>query len=132
MWSGIGCRSRSRPRSSTTSAGRSIASRRNRPASIRPVPVLTSRLDPGAEQTHRNRAHMQGLVADLRDRLARARVGGPDRARERHVAAGKLLPRERVERLLDLGTAFLEIAPLAADGLYDGEAPGAGLITGVG
>src|SRR5947209_14967701 len=75
---------------------------------------------------------MQRLVAELRERLAKARLGGPERARERHVAAGKLLPRDRVERLLDPGTAFLELSPLAAYGLYDGDAPAAGIITGIG
>src|SRR5881296_3424321 len=75
---------------------------------------------------------MLRLVAELRDRLARARLGGPDRARERHTKSGKLLPRERVERLLDPGTAFLELSPLAAFGMYDDEAPGAGIITGIG
>ena len=79
-----------------------------------------------------NRETMQRLVAELRERLAKARLGGPDRARERHTKAGKLLPRERVERLLDPGTAFLELSPLAAFGMYDDEAPGAGMITGVG
>src|SRR5438445_4238605 len=75
---------------------------------------------------------MQRLVAELRERLAKARLGGPERARERHTKAGKLLPRERVERLLDPGTAFLELSPLAAYGMYDDEAPGAGIITGIG
>jgi 3-methylcrotonyl-CoA carboxylase beta subunit len=75
---------------------------------------------------------MRRLVAELRERLANARQGGPERARERHVKAGKLLPRERVERLLDPGSAFLELSPLAAFGMYDDEAPGAGIITGVG
>src|SRR5437773_1648487 len=75
---------------------------------------------------------MQRLVTELRERLAKARQGGPDRARERHTKAGKLLPRERVERLLDAGTAFLELSPLAAFGMYDDEAPGAGMITGIG
>ncbi|MDQ2952735.1 MAG: hypothetical protein M3R54_10790, partial [Chloroflexota bacterium] len=75
---------------------------------------------------------MTALVADLRERLAKARLGGPERSRQRHVAAGKLLPRDRVERLLDPGTAFLELSPLAATGLYDDEAPAAGMITGVG
>ena len=79
-----------------------------------------------------NRETMQRLVAELRERLAKARLGGPDRARERHTKAGKLLPRERVERLLDPGTAFLELSPLAAFGMYDDDAPGAGMITGVG
>src|ERR1700716_3646361 len=75
---------------------------------------------------------MQRLVGELRERLAMARLGGPDRARERHTKSGKLLPRERVERLLDPGTAFLELSPLAAFGMYDDEAPGAGIITGIG
>jgi len=75
---------------------------------------------------------MGGLVAELRDRLTKARLGGPDRARERHTKAGKLLARDRVERLLDPGTAFLELSPLAAFGMYDDEAPGAGIITGIG
>src|SRR5881628_2096625 len=75
---------------------------------------------------------MQRLVAELRERLATARLGGPERARERHTKAGKLLARERVERLLDPGTAFLELSPLAAFGMYDDEAPGAGMITGIG
>jgi 3-methylcrotonyl-CoA carboxylase beta subunit len=79
-----------------------------------------------------NRETMQRLVAELRERLAKARLGGPDRARERHTKAGKLMPRERVERLLDPGTAFLELSPLAAYGMYDDEAPGAGIITGIG
>src|SRR5205809_1504301 len=75
---------------------------------------------------------MRQLVAELRERLAKARLGGPERARDRHTKAGKLLARERVERLLDPGTAFLELSPLAAFGMYDDEAPGAGVITGIG
>src|ERR671934_660453 len=84
------------------------------------------------DQANANRENMTRLVAELRDHLATARRGGPERARERHTAAGKLLPRERVERLLDPGTAFLELSPLAAFGLYDDEAPAAGIITGIG
>src|SRR5690349_13694863 len=72
------------------------------------------------------------LVQRLRDKLAAAALGGPQRARDRHVARGKLLPRDRVDGLLDPGSPFLEIAALAADGMYDGEAPAAGIITGVG
>ena len=75
---------------------------------------------------------MEALVAELREKLALARLGGPARARERHVARGKLLPRDRVDALLDAGSPFLELSPLAADGLYDGDAPSAGIITGVG
>src|SRR5690554_2388317 len=72
------------------------------------------------------------LVAELRERLATAALGGPQRSRERHVARGKLLPRDRIDELLDEGSPFLEIAPLAASGLYGDEAPGAGVIAGIG
>jgi 3-methylcrotonyl-CoA carboxylase beta subunit len=72
------------------------------------------------------------LAAQLAEELARVALGGGDRARQRHVARGKLLPRERVDALLDPGSPFLELSPLAAHGLYDGEAPAAGIITGIG
>ncbi len=75
---------------------------------------------------------MTALVDELRERLATAALGGPERSRERHVARGKLLPRDRVDELLDEGSPFLELAPLAATGLYDDEVPGAGVIAGVG
>src|SRR5882672_6035583 len=94
--------------------------------------MLTTSFDVAGPTAKSNRETMGSLVADLQARLAKARLGGPERARQRHVAAGKLLPRERVERLLDPGTAFLELSPLAAFGLYDDEAPGAGMITGIG
>src|SRR5207247_3983991 len=96
------------------------------------VTVLRTTTDTRDDAARRSREAMRRLVAELRERLAKARMGGPDRARERHTKAGKLLPRERVERLLDPGTAFLELSPLAAFGMYDDEAPGAGIITGVG
>jgi 3-methylcrotonyl-CoA carboxylase beta subunit len=76
-------------------------------------------------------AHLQ-LVEQLRAKLAAAALGGPERARERHVARGKLLPRDRVDGLLDPGSPLLEIAPLAADGMYDDDCPAAGIITGIG
>ena len=72
------------------------------------------------------------LVAELRRKLAVAALGGPQRSRERHVERGKLLPRERVDGLLDPGSPLLEIAALAADGMYDDECPGAGIIVGIG
>jgi 3-methylcrotonyl-CoA carboxylase beta subunit len=72
------------------------------------------------------------LVEQLRAKLATGALGGPERARERHVSRGKLLPRDRVDGLLDPGSPFLELAPLAADGMYDDECPGAGMIAGVG
>ena len=79
-----------------------------------------------------NAAGQAALVGELRQRLAAAALGGPQKSRERHVARGKLLPRERIDELLDEGSPFLEIAPLAANGMYDGEAPGAGVIAGIG
>src|SRR3954467_15338749 len=72
------------------------------------------------------------LVEQLREKLAVAARGGSERARERHVSRGKLLPRDRVDGLLDPGSPFLELAPLAADGMYEGQAPAAGVIAGVG
>jgi 3-methylcrotonyl-CoA carboxylase beta subunit len=75
---------------------------------------------------------MRTLVDDLRAKAAQVAQGGGPTSRERHVARGKLLPRERVEQLLDPGTPFLEIGQLAAYGMYDGDAPAAGLIAGIG
>ncbi|MDX6701413.1 MAG: 3-methylcrotonyl-CoA carboxylase beta subunit [Baekduia sp.] len=72
------------------------------------------------------------LIADLQERLERVRAGGGERARQRHLERGKLLPRDRVERLCDPGTAFLELSALAAEELYDGAAPGAGMVAGIG
>jgi len=94
--------------------------------------VLSSTVRPGSEVFAANDAGHRELVADLHAQLERVRAGGGERARERHVARGKLLPRERVERLLDPGTPFLELSPMAAHGLYDGAAPGAGIISAVG
>jgi 3-methylcrotonyl-CoA carboxylase beta subunit len=74
----------------------------------------------------------RALVDDLHDRLDRVREGGPPAARARHLERGKLLPRQRVDELLDPGSPFLELSPLAAGGMYDDESPGAGIITGVG
>jgi 3-methylcrotonyl-CoA carboxylase beta subunit len=75
---------------------------------------------------------MSQLVAELRQKTALAALGGPEAARARHTSRGKLLPRERVERLIDPGSPFLELSPLAAGGMYDDEAPAAGVITGIG
>ncbi|HUR86092.1 MAG TPA: carboxyl transferase domain-containing protein [Solirubrobacteraceae bacterium] len=94
--------------------------------------VLTTSAGRRAGAFAANDAAHRELVADLREQLASARAGGGARAAERHVARGKLLPRERVERLLDRGSPFLELSALAAHGLYDGGAPGAGIVTGIG
>ncbi|MFC3962600.1 carboxyl transferase domain-containing protein [Nocardia jiangsuensis] len=79
-----------------------------------------------------NRAAHRALVDELRERLAAAARGGPEKARQRHLDRGKLLPRDRVDRLLDPGSPFLEIAALAADGMYGGDCPAAGVIAGIG
>ncbi|HEY4005774.1 MAG TPA: carboxyl transferase domain-containing protein [Pseudonocardia sp.] len=96
------------------------------------APPLTSAVDPSGAAFERNAASHQKLVAELRDRLATARLGGPERARTRHTDRGKLLPRDRVDSLVDPSSPFLELSPLAADGMYREEAPGAGIITGIG
>ncbi|MEX0873738.1 MAG: carboxyl transferase domain-containing protein [Actinomycetota bacterium] len=96
------------------------------------APVLDTTFVPSTEESKSRRAAMEALVADLRARVATAAQGGPERAREKHLSRGKMLPRERVERVLDPGTPFLELSALAAHGMYDDEAPGAGIITGIG
>ena len=94
--------------------------------------VLRSHANPGSDEFRANLEANTALVEDLNAELERVRQGGGERARERHVSRGKLLPRERVDRLLDPGAPFLECSALAAHGLYDDEAPGAGIITGIG
>ena len=96
------------------------------------MPTLTSATTSTDARFEQNDAAQRGLVAELRERLATAAAGGPERSRARHVARGKLLPRERIDELLDEGSPFLEIAPLAATGMYDDESPAAGLIAGIG
>lgn len=107
--------------------------------------ALTTHVDPASEAARSNRAAMEGLVAQLRERLDRVALGGPQASRDRHVARGKLLARDRIDTLLDPGSPFLEVAPLAAWGVYgkgaDGsadddsaghDAPSAGVVAGIG
>jgi 3-methylcrotonyl-CoA carboxylase beta subunit len=94
--------------------------------------ALHSTLDPRSESFRANAAAMRRLVAELHERHARVREGGGKRAVEKHLARNKLLPRERVRRLLDEGAPFLELSALAAGDMYGGEVPAAGLITGIG
>ena len=96
------------------------------------MPRFVSAIDQTREPFLGNRALNLALAAELRERVATAALGGPESSRQRHASRGKLLPRQRVERLLDIGSPFLEIGQLAAFGMHDGEAPGAGLIAGVG
>lgn len=93
---------------------------------------IVSKVDPRGAEFAANAQWMRGLVADLEEKVARVQQGGGEEARRRHTARGKLLPRERVERLLDPGSPFLEIGQLAAWGMYDDEAPGAGIVSGIG
>lgn len=94
--------------------------------------VLESRIDPASPEFQANREHNLRLIDDLRQRLAVVRQGGGAEAVERHRARGKLLARERIEALVDPATPFLELSPLAANGMYDDEAPSAGIVTGIG
>ncbi len=94
--------------------------------------VLDTQITPDSEPFRTNRTDMEGLVRELRARTDEVRQGGGARAIARHREQGKLTARERIERLLDPKSPFLELSPLAAFGMYDGEAPGAGMITGVG
>ncbi len=93
---------------------------------------LTSQINSRSPEFQANAQAMQSLVKDLRDQAGKVEQGGGQAARDKHTARGKLLPRDRVAQLLDPGTPFLEIGQLAAHGLYDNEAPGAGVITGIG
>ncbi|PYR76771.1 MAG: methylcrotonoyl-CoA carboxylase [Acidobacteria bacterium] len=93
---------------------------------------LESHIDPASDVFRRNRDRLTTLVAELRERLAAARQGGGPRYVQRHREQGKLPVRERIDRLLDPGSPFLELSPLAAWDLYDNEAPGAGIVTGIG
>ena len=96
------------------------------------APVLASTLDREAPDARARFEHNRALAEELRTKVAEAAEGGSERSRERHTSRGKLLPRERVERLLDPGAPFLEIGQLAANGMYDADIPGAGIIAGIG
>ncbi len=96
------------------------------------APQIQSSIDVYGDEFLENAAWMRGLVSELRGHEATVRAGGGPRSVERHHARGKLLARERIERLLDSDSPFLELSPLAAHGMYDDEAPGAGIVTGIG
>ncbi|MEZ4861195.1 MAG: carboxyl transferase domain-containing protein [Caldilineaceae bacterium] len=94
--------------------------------------VIESQVNIQSAEFQANAAHNQALVAELRARLAQVAQGKDARARQRHTERGKLLVRDRIDRLLDPGSPFLELSPLAAWELYDGDAPCAGIVTGIG
>ena len=93
---------------------------------------IESKVDTKSKEYKENFEHMKKVVAEYKERLAQVQEGGPPKYRELHKSRGKLLPRERIEKLFDRNTPFLELTPLAANGMYDNEAPGAGIITGIG
>ncbi|MBN9039330.1 MAG: methylcrotonoyl-CoA carboxylase, partial [Rhizobiales bacterium] len=96
------------------------------------MPAIRSNISPASEAFRANAERMAGLVADIADKAVSVSLGGPEEARERHVARGKLLPRERLAQLLDTGSPFLEIGQFAAFGMYDDAIASAGMIAGIG
>ncbi|HTV85581.1 MAG TPA: carboxyl transferase domain-containing protein, partial [Dyella sp.] len=94
--------------------------------------ILTSQIDPKSPEFQASSSQLRSLVEDLQREMARSAEGGGAKAREKHTARGKLLPRERIRALLDPGSPFLELSPLAAHGMYDDAAPAAGVIAGIG
>ena len=96
------------------------------------MPVLKSQIDPRSADFQENAAHLRTLVADLDAQLERIALGGGEKARAKHSGRDKLLARDRISALLDPGSPFLELSALAADGMYEGQSPCAGIITGIG
>ncbi|MDA1309322.1 MAG: methylcrotonoyl-CoA carboxylase, partial [Proteobacteria bacterium] len=96
------------------------------------MPVIRSQIDTRSPSFSENAAHMETLVADLRNQVEAVKVGGGERSQKRHLDRGKLLPRDRINTLIDPGAPWLEFSQLAAHGMYDGEAPSSGVLTGIG
>ena len=96
------------------------------------MPVIESKLNPRSEAFRTNAEALEAVVSDLRAKVEQLAQGGGQAARDKHLARGKLLPRERIAQLLDPGSPFLELSQLAAYGMYKDDAPGAGIITGIG
>src|SRR5579871_1292296 len=94
--------------------------------------ILKSQAAASSAQFKANAEAMRALVSELKARMSVAALGGDERSRKRHTERGKLLPRDRVERLVDPGSPFLELSPLAAFGMYVGDIHGGGIITGIG
>jgi 3-methylcrotonyl-CoA carboxylase beta subunit len=94
--------------------------------------IIATDIDIRSAEFQANREQLHGLTEQLRHELSRSAEGGGDKARDKHTARGKLLPRERIRALLDPGSPFLELSPMAAHGMYDDAAPGAGIVTGIG
>ncbi|MGB2988991.1 MAG: carboxyl transferase domain-containing protein, partial [Candidatus Zixiibacteriota bacterium] len=93
---------------------------------------IESKVDTKSSEFQQNKAELQRLVAEYQERLKKIKLGGPEKLRKRHHERGKLLVRERLDLLFDNNTPFMELSPLAAYDMYDGGAPAAGVVTGVG
>ena len=96
------------------------------------MPVFKTKIDLHSDDYQKNTERMFGLVGDLKEKIKEISIGGVEKARKKHIERGKLLPRERVNLLLDSGSPFLEFSPLAAYEMYDDDVPAAGIITGIG
>ena len=96
------------------------------------MPVIRSQIDIRSPNFRENAAHMETLVTDLRNQVEAVKTGGGERSQKRHLDRGKLLPRDRINTLIDPGAPWLEFSQLAAHGMYDGEAPSSGVLTGIG
>src|ERR1700744_5705046 len=96
------------------------------------MPVIASNIDTKSPEFQSNAQQMRSTVDDLKAQFATASLGGGEKARAKHTERGKLLPRERIRGLLDPGSPFLELSALAAHGMFENQAPSAGIITGIG
>ena len=96
------------------------------------MPVFKTKIDLHSDDSQRNAERMRELVGDLKEKMKKISIGGSEEARGKHIERGKLLPRERVNLLLDSGSPFLEFSQLAAHDMYDNDVPSAGIITGIG
>ena len=96
------------------------------------MPAYKTKIDLHSEDYQRNAKRMKSLVRDLQEKMENTSIGGSEEARKKHIERGKLLPRERVNLLLDSGSPFLEFSQLAAHEMYDDDVPAAGIITGIG
>jgi Acetyl-CoA carboxylase, carboxyltransferase component (subunits alpha and beta) len=96
------------------------------------MPVFKTKIDLHSDDFRRNDERMKELVGDLKEKMKKISIGGSEEARGKHIERGKLLPRERVNLLLDSGSPFLEFSQLAAHDMYDNDVPSAGIITGIG
>jgi 3-methylcrotonyl-CoA carboxylase beta subunit len=119
-------------RSLTVCSSRRAARSENFDDEGKSVTTFKSTIDAASPEFRANAAAMRNLIVELQERRAKAAEGGSQRARERHLSRGKLLPRERVTALIDAGAPFLELSPLAAHGMYEEPIHGAGIITGIG